>query len=116
MRPRRLSGRVSAGQTIGVVITMAGIVMTGTDARSVAAALSRPKPGVWLALGAMLLFGGWAALMAYATRTQDGLAMILLQRILSVAASLTIVLLLRRKLPTSVGVATAGGVIASGPL
>ena len=109
-----LGERLSAGQTIGVVVTVAGIVMTGTDARSVAAALSRPKPGVWLALAAMLLFGGWAALMAYATRTQDGLAMILLQRIISVAASLAIVVLLRRPLPTTVGVATAGVVLASG--
>ena len=109
-----LGERLSAGQTIGVVVTVAGIVMTGTDARSVAAALSRPKPGVWLALAAMLLFGGWAALMAYATRTQDGLAMILLQRIISVAASLAIVVLLRRRLPTTVGVATAGVVLASG--
>ena len=109
-----LGERLSAGQTIGVVVTVAGIVMTGTDARSVAAALSRPKPGVWLALAAMLLFGGWAALMAYATRTQDGLAMILLQRIISVAASLAIVVLLRRRLPTTVGVATAGVVLTSG--
>jgi drug/metabolite transporter (DMT)-like permease len=109
-----LGERLSSGQTVGVLITVAGIVMTSTDARSVAAALSRPKPGVWLALAAMLLFGGWAALMAYATRTNDGLAMILLQRILSVAASLAILLLLRRDLPRRVGLATAGVVIASG--
>jgi drug/metabolite transporter (DMT)-like permease len=109
-----LGERLSLGQTVGVVITVAGIVITSTDARSVAAALSRPKPGVWLALGAMLLFGGWAALMAYATRTNDGLAMILLQRILSLAASLAIVLLLRRSLPRRVGLATAGVVLASG--
>ena len=55
-----------------------------------------------------------SALMAYATRTNDGLAMILLQRILSLAVSLAIVVLLRRAIPRSVGLATAGVVIASG--
>jgi len=107
-----LGERLTTGQTVGITVTTVGILMTGTDGRSLAAALSRPKPGVWLALAAMLTFGGWAAVMAYATRTQDGLAMILMQRIISVAIS--IVLVLRRTMSGRAGLAAAGVVLASG--
>ncbi len=109
-----LGERLSAAQTVAITVTTIGIVMTGTDARSLAAALSRPKPGVWLAIGAMLAFGGWAALMAYATREHDGLAMILMQRIVSVAASLAILIALRRPMPGAIGRTTLGIVVASG--
>jgi uncharacterized membrane protein len=109
-----LGERLTTGQTLGITVTTVGILMTGTDGRSLAAALSRPKPGVWLALAAMLTFGGWAAVMAYATRTHDGLAMILVQRIISVLVSLAIVLVLRRSMSGRAGVAAAGVVLASG--
>jgi drug/metabolite transporter (DMT)-like permease len=109
-----LGERLSPGQTIAIGVTTLGIVMTGTDGRSLAAALSRPKPGVWLAILAMIGFGGWAALMAYATRTHDGLAMILLQRIVSVAASVVILLVLRRPMPVRSDRMTLGVVLGSG--
>jgi uncharacterized membrane protein len=109
-----LGERLSAGQTAGIAVTTLGILMTGTDGRSVAAALSRPTRGVWLALVAMLTFGGWAALMAYATRTHDGLAMILVQRIISVALSLAIVLFLRRSMSSRIGLVASGFVVVSG--
>jgi drug/metabolite transporter (DMT)-like permease len=109
-----LGERLSPAQTIAIGVTTIGIIATGTDGRSLAAALSRPKPGVWLAIGAMLAFGGWAALMAYATRENDGLAMILIQRILSVAASLAVLVALRRPMPGRISLTTLGIVVGSG--
>ena len=109
-----LGERLSTGQTVAITVTMIGIVMTGTDGRSLAAALSRPKPGVWLAILAMLGFGGWAALMAYATRQYDGLAMILMQRMLSVPATLAILLVLRRTVAPRVDARIIGIVLATG--
>lgn len=109
-----LGERLTSAQIAGITITGFGILLTGTDGRSVAAALSRPKPGVWLALVAMLGFGGWAALMAYATHLHDGLAMILMQRIVSVPITLVIVLAIRRSLPARIDLATVGIVLASG--
>jgi drug/metabolite transporter (DMT)-like permease len=109
-----LGERLTGGQTIGIAITTVGILMTGTDGRSVASALSRPTAGVWLALLAMLGFGGWAALMAYATRTHDGLAMILLQRLVSVPFSLVLLAVIRRGPAGSLDLRTAGIVLATG--
>jgi uncharacterized membrane protein len=109
-----LGERLSTAQTIAIGVTTIGIIATGTDGRSLAAALGRPKPGVWLAVAAMLAFGGWAALMAYATREHDGLAMILMQRIVSVAASLAILVALRRPMPGRIAMTTLGIVVGSG--
>jgi uncharacterized membrane protein len=89
-------------------------IVSPIGAAYVAVTLSRPKPGVWLAIAAMLAFGGWAALMAFATREHDGLAMILMQRIVSVAASLVILAALRRGLPGRISMATLGIVVGSG--
>jgi drug/metabolite transporter (DMT)-like permease len=69
---------------------------------------------VWLAILAMIGFGGWAALMAYATRTHDGLAMILMQRMVSVAASVVILIALRRPIPVRLERTTLGVVLGSG--
>ena len=109
-----LGERLTSGQLIGIAITTFGILMTGTDGRTLASALSRPKPGVWLALLAMLGFGGWAALMAYATRTHDGLAMILLQRMISVPFSLVLLAVIRRRPAGVLDLRTAGIVLATG--
>lgn len=109
-----LGERLTNGQVLGIVITTAGILLTGTDGRTLSSALSRPKPGVWLAILAMLGFGGWAALMAYATRTYDGLAMILLQRMLSVPFSLALLVIIRRGPAGRLDLLTLGIVVASG--
>jgi drug/metabolite transporter (DMT)-like permease len=109
-----LGERLSPVQTVAISVTVVGIVMTGTDGRSLAAALSRPKPGVWLAILAMIGFGGWAALMAYATRAHDGLAMILMQRMLSVPITLVILVALRRPLPARLDGRTIAIVLATG--
>jgi drug/metabolite transporter (DMT)-like permease len=109
-----LGERLSGGQTVAIIVTVIGIVMTGTDGRSVAAALSRPKRGVWLAILAMIGFGGWAALMAYATREHDGLAMILMQRLVSVPVTFAILLALRRALPARLEPRTVAIVLATG--
>ncbi len=109
-----LGERLSTGQTVAITATMIGIVMTGTDGRSLAAALSRPKPGVWLAILAMIGFGGWAALMAYATREHDGLAMILIQRVLSLLITLAILLALRIRLRARSDVRMIAIVLATG--
>ena len=93
-----LGERVSGDQVIAIGVTFLGIVLTATDGRSFASALRRPLPGVWFALVAMTLLGGWSALMALATRTQDGLALVLLQRIVS-AAILLAILVIRREGP-----------------
>jgi drug/metabolite transporter (DMT)-like permease len=109
-----LGERLSTGQTIGIAVTTVGILLTGTDGRSVASALSRPKPGVWLALVAMLGFGAWAALMAYATRAHDGFAMILLQRVVSVLFTLVALAVIRHRPAGSLDPGTAGIVLATG--
>jgi drug/metabolite transporter (DMT)-like permease len=109
-----LGERLETSQTIAIGVTMAGIVLTGTDGRSIAAALSRPKPGVWLAILAMIGFGGWAALMAFATRQHDGLAMILMQRVISVPVTLAILIALRRPLPARLDARMIAIVLATG--
>ena len=85
-----LGEQLSATQVIAITATFAGIVLTATDGRSLASALRRPLPGVWFALVAMASLGCWSAIMAYATRTQDGLALVLLQRVVSAAILLAI--------------------------
>lgn len=110
-----LGERLSSGQAIGIGVTFLGIVLTATDGRSLASALGRPLPGVWFALVAMASLGGWSALMAYATRSQDGLALILMQRIVSAAAVLVIILV-RRERPARLDRATLALVFASGGL
>lgn len=93
-----LGERLTSGQAIGIGVTFSGIVLTATDGRSLASALRRPLPGVWFALVAMIALGGWSAAMAYATRSQDGLALVLLQRVVSALIVLAI-LLIRRERP-----------------
>ena len=110
-----LGERLSLGQAAGIGVTFAGIVLTATDGRSVARALGRPLPGVWFALVAMVALGGWSALMAYATRSQDGLALILLQRIVSALVLLGIILV-RRERPVPIDRSIFALVFASGAL
>jgi drug/metabolite transporter (DMT)-like permease len=104
---------LTAGQAVGIGVTFFGIVLTATDGRSLASALGRPLPGVWFALVAMVALGGWSAVMAYGTRTQDGLALVLLQRVVSAAIMLA-ALLARRELAVRLDRPTAGLVVASG--
>ena len=93
-----LGERLSSAQVLAIGGTFAGIVLTATDGRSLASALRRPLPGVWFAIVAMASLGVWSAVMAYATRTQDGLALVLLQRIVS-ATILLAILAIRREGP-----------------
>ena len=110
-----LGERLSREQVIAIGATFAGIVLTATDGRSLASALRRPLPGVWFALVAMALLGGWSALMAFATRTQDGLALVLLQRIVS-AAIVLVILVIRRDGPLVADRSTWALVLATGAL
>ena len=107
--------RLAPGQAVGIGITFLGILLTATDGRSLAKALSRPIPGVWFALVAMLALGGWSAVMAYGTRSQDGLTLILLQRVIS-ATVLVVVLAARRGLTVRLDGRIAWLVVASGTL
>ena len=110
-----LGERLSPGQAIGIGVTFFGILLTATDGRSLATALGRPLPGVWFALVAMLTLGGWSAVMAYGTRSQDGLGLILLQRVIG-ATVLVVVLAARGDLAGRLDRPTAGLVAASGSL
>ncbi len=110
-----LGERLTTGQALGIATTFAGIVLTATDSRSLATALKRPLPGVWFALVAMLSLGAWSAIMAYATRTQDGLALVLWQRIVSAAIVLAI-LIIRREGPITMDRTTWSLVLATGAL
>lgn len=109
-----LGERLSAAQAIAIGVITLGIVLTGTDGRTLARALARPLPGVWPAFMAMISFGGWAALMAHATRVQDGLATILLQRAVSVALTFAILALLRRRVALRMSGATFAIVLVTG--
>ena len=111
-----LDERLSSGQLLAIGTTFVGIILTATDGRSFATALRRPLPGVWSALVAMLLLGGWSAVMAYATRTQDGLALVLLQRILSAAVLLAILVIRRERPIAALDRRTLGLVFATGAL
>ena len=108
-----LGERLSPGQAIGIGVTFVGIVLTATDGRSLARAIGRPLPGVWFALVAMVALGGWSAIMAYGTRTHDGLALVLLQRVVSTVIMLA-VLLARREMTVRLDRPTTGLVAASG--
>ena len=109
-----LGERLTTAQIIAIGVTTFGIVLTATDGRTLARALGRPLPGVWLALVAMISFGGWAALMAYSTRVQDGLATILLQRVVSVVFTIGILALLRRRMAAGMSATTLAIVVATG--
>ncbi len=108
-----LGERLTTGQALGIATTFAGIVLTATDGRSLATALKRPLPGVWFALVAMLSLGAWSAIMAYATRTQDGLTLVLWQRIVSAAVVLAI-LVIRREGPIRMDRTSWSLVLATG--
>ena len=108
-----LGERLETGQAVAIAVTFVGIVLTATDGRTVATAIRRPLPGVWFALLAMASLGGWAAIMAYGTRTQDGLALVLLQRICSAAIVLAL-MLIRREGLGPVGRVPWGLVLATG--
>ncbi len=110
-----LGERLSSAQVLAIGGTFAGIVLTATDGRSLASALRRPLPGVWFAIVAMASLGVWSAVMAYATRTQDGLALVLLQRIVS-AAILLAILIIRREGPVAMDRTTWSLVVATGAL
>ena len=110
-----LGEQLSSNHMIAIAATFVGIVLTATDGRSLASVLRRPLPGVWFALVAMALLGGWSALMAFATRTQDGLALVLLQRIVS-AAIVLVILVIRRDGPGVVGRSTWALVLVTGAL
>ncbi|MGH2498841.1 MAG: DMT family transporter [Candidatus Limnocylindria bacterium] len=94
-----LGERLSLAQTGAVGLTFAGVVLASTDLRTLAATVGRPLPGVGLAVLAMLGFGAWAALLAQATRVQDGLATVLLLRVASVVILAALALGLRSALP-----------------
>ena len=110
-----LGEHLSSNHMIAIAATFVGIVLTATDGRSLASALRRPLPGVWFALVAMALLGGWSALMAFATRTQDGLALVLLQRIVS-AAIVLVILVIRRDGPLVADRSTWALVLVTGAL
>ena len=110
-----LSERLSSGQALAIGATFVGIVLTATDGRSLASALRRPLPGVWFALVATASLGGWAAVMAYATRTQDGLALVLLQRIVGTAIVL-VILAIRREGAVAMDPQTWSLALATGAL
>ena len=110
-----LGERLLSGQALAIGVTVAGILLTATDGRSLASALRRPLPGVWFALVAMASLGGWATVMAYATRTLDGLALVLLQRVIS-AAIMLVLLAVRRDGPIPMDRAAWSLVFATGAL
>lgn len=98
-----LGERLAAEQAIAITATFIGITLASTDLGAAARTLGRPLPGVRLALVAMLGFGVWAALMAQATRVQDGLATILLLRVASVVLLAGFAFAARRPPPGAVG-------------
>jgi len=97
-----LRERLPTAQAIAISVTFVGITLASTDLGAVARTLGRPLPGVRLALVAMLGFGIWAALMAHATRVQDGLATVLLLRGASVVLLAGFALAARRPPPAAV--------------
>jgi drug/metabolite transporter (DMT)-like permease len=110
-----LGERLSSAQVLAIFVTFTGILLTATDGRSLASALRRPLPGVWFALLAMAALGAWSAVMAYAVRSQDGLALVLLQRIVS-AAILLAILAIRREGAIAMDRTTWRLVLATGAL
>ena len=109
-----LGERLESSQAIGIGVTFSGIVLTATDGRSLASALRRPLPGVWFALVAMISLGGWSAAMAYATRSQDGLALVLLQRVVSALIVLAMLAIRRERPVVAFDRSTALLVLATG--
>jgi len=111
-----LGEQLASSQVIAIAATFVGIVLTATDGRSLASALRRPLPGVWFALVALASLGCWSAIMAYATRTQDGLALVLLQRVVSAAILLAIFAIRRERIAVRMDRSTWSLVVATGAL
>ena len=109
-----LGERLTAGQSAAIALAALGVVLTAADGRSVGRFLARPSLGVWLALAAMVGSGGWAALMAHASRVQDGFATILLQRGLTVVILLVIFVAVRRNVRTPINSATVALIAVTG--
>ena len=109
-----LGERLTPVQTGAVALTFVGVLLASTDLRVLLATLGRPSPGVRVGFVAMLGFGFWGLFLALATRSFDGLAIVLVGRFAGAALMLGAVLLRRARLPSDRRPATLGLVFTVG--
>ena len=109
-----LGERLTILQTAAVATTFAGVVLSTTDLRAFLESIRRPLPGIRMSLIATFGFAAWGTLLAAATREHDGLALILLWRMLGIALFAGAALVLRVPRPVALGAATLGLVVTVG--
>lgn len=109
-----LGERLTPLQTGAVGVAFAGVLLTSTDLRVLAATLGRPSPGVRTGIVAMLGFGLWGLFLALAVRSFDGLALVLVSRFAGAALLLGAVVVRRATPPADRRPATLGLVLTVG--
>lgn len=109
-----LGERLSALQTVAVMVTLAGVLLASSDLRVLVAILDRPSPGVRVGFVATLGFGIWGLFLALAVRSFDGLALVLVSRFAGAAIMLAAVALRRAPPPRDRRRGTLGLVLAVG--
>ena len=79
-----LGERLTTGQSIAIGVTFIGVAVASTDIRELRRTLGRPSEGVRIGFFATLGFAVWSAVFAVGVRETDGLALIVVQRAISV--------------------------------
>lgn len=82
-----LGERLTAGQTVAIAVTFAGVVVASTDLRTLRETVGRADrfpPGVRLGLVATVIFALWGVVFAAATRASDALAVVVALRACSI--------------------------------
>jgi uncharacterized membrane protein len=86
-----LGERLTTGQALAIGVTFVGVAVASTDVRELRQTLGRPSEGVRIGFVATLGFAVWSAIFAAGIRATDGLALIVVQRGISVVLLLLFV-------------------------
>ncbi len=103
-----LSETLSGVQLVGVVVTIAGAILTSTDLRALRAGTHRMPPGLRWAVVSTLLFGVAAYVFAWASQRAGWLPAMWLSRTSSAVLLLVIAAVIRGRGGTTLATASSG--------
>ena len=109
-----LGETLTVGQAIAIAVVFVGVLLASTDVRAIAASVRRPLPGVPVSLVATIGFAFWGTLFAFGTREHDGMALVVLNRLMSAIVLVIAVAVTRASRPTSFGAASGALVLTTG--